>query len=172
MRHPLLFFFLLFLTCSTFADPTAPTLPSERSRWLDGKQLSREDLKGKVVLLNVWTFGCWNSYRSLPWIVSLQSKFPNLQIIGIHSPEFPQEKDRNRLRETMKQYRVTYPQLLDDDFQFWRSLNNRYWPAFYIVDPRGVLRGSFTGETHAGDTQAERIEKLIHQLTQEARLKP
>ena len=138
------------------------------SDWLDGKQLQWKDLKGIIVLMNVWTFGCWNSYRSLPWLVSLKSKFPGLQIIGVHSPEFAHEKDRNGLRRVMDKYRVTYPQMLDDDKKYWRSLNNRYWPAFYVVDVQGKIRGKFAGETHAGDNQARRIEQLIQQLTEES----
>ncbi len=117
--------------------------------------------------MNVWTFGCWNSYRSLPWIVSLKKTIPGLEILGIHSPEFDHEKNRDKLRETMASYKVTYPQVLDDDLHYWRQLNNRYWPAFYVVDKQGKIRGKFAGETHPNDSQAKRIENLIKALTRE-----
>ena len=143
-------------------------MPSGSSDWLEGKPIGWAQLKGKVVLLNVWTFRCWNSYRSLPWLVSLKTKFPQLELIGIHSPEFDHEKDRTKLRETMAGYKVTYPQVLDDDHNYWRQLNNRYWPAFYVVDKQGKIRGKFAGETHPGDSQAKRIEKLIEELMKES----
>lgn len=91
-----------------------------------------------------------------------------MEVIGIHSPEFDHEKDRSKLRETMAGYKVTYPQVLDDDHNYWRQLNNRYWPAFYIVDKQGKIRGKFAGETHPDDPQAKRIEKLIDELTKES----
>ena len=146
----------------------APPLPQGPAKWLNGESVQWTDLKGKVVLLNVWTFACWNSYRSLPWVVSLQQKFPDLQILGIHSPEFDYEKDRNKLRSTMRNYGVDYPQLLDDNHGYWDQLDNRYWPAFYVVDKQGRIRGRFAGETHADDRQAREIEKLIAALSQES----
>lgn len=144
-----------------------PSLPDHSSAWLGGNVLQWKNLKGKVVLMNVWTFGCWNSYRSLPWIVSLQQKFPRLQIIGVHSPEFDYEKNRDEMKKVMNQYNVTYPQVLDDNLAYWKSLNNRYWPSFYVVDKNGNLRGNFYGETHAGDPQSKRIESLIDELLEE-----
>ena len=167
MKYWILSVLLLTISCNTFANEPAPPLPSGSANWLDGKPLQWNGLKGKVVLLNVWTFECWNSYRSLPWITSLQQKFPDLQIIGIHSPEFEREKNRNSLREAMTSYKVNYPQVLDDDHDYWNQLNNRYWPAFYIVDKAGKIRGKFAGETHPGDSQAEHIEELIDRLMKE-----
>jgi len=148
-----------------FASDNAPSLPVSPSSWLDHTPLKWEQLKGKVVMLNVWTFACWNSYRSLPWVVSLQKKFPDLQIIGVHSPEFGYEEDRSRMRQVMSQYGAVYPQILDDDHEYWNKLSNTYWPSFYIVDKAGNIRGRFSGETHAGDAQAMKIEKLIQDLS-------
>jgi glutathione peroxidase-family protein len=168
MKYSMFCILLFLVSCSTFANELAPPLPAGSSDWLEGKPIGWSQLKGKVVLLNVWTFRCWNSYRSLPWLVSLKIKFPQMELIGIHSPEFDHEKDRNQLRETMASYKVAYPQVLDDDHTYWRKLNNRYWPAFYVVDKQGMIRGKFAGETHPGDSQAKRIEKLIEELTQES----
>ena len=162
---PLLSF--LLLSSFVFASQPAPPLPQTPRAWLDSRTMSWQDLRGKVVLLNVWTFACWNSYRSLPWIVSLREKFPDLQIIGIHSPEFDYEKNRNQMRETMARYHVNYPQVLDDNHEYWQSLNNTYWPAFYIVDKKGNIREKFAGETHPDDRQAAEIEKVIDTLSKE-----
>lgn len=167
MRWIWLVITFVFLTTFSFADDRAPALPLGGTKWLDGKAMQWSELRGKVVLLNVWTFACWNSYRSLPWVVSLQKKFPDLQIIGVHSPEFDYEKNRNQLRSTMAKYSVSYPQLLDDNHDYWDSLNNQYWPAFYVVDKQGKIRGRFSGETHADDQQAKEIEDLIERLRKE-----
>ncbi|MCI0414507.1 redoxin domain-containing protein [bacterium] len=168
MKYSIFSVLLFLIACSSFANEPAPPLPSKSSDWLEGKPFGWSQLKGKVVLMNVWTFRCWNSYRSLPWVVSLKTKFPQMELIGIHSPEFDHEKDRNKLRETMASYKVTYPQVLDDDFAYWRQLNNRYWPAFYVVDKQGKIRGKFAGETHPNDSQAKRIEGLIEELMKES----
>jgi len=165
MKYCIFLFLLLLVSCTGFASETPPPLPSSSSDWLDGKPLQWKDLHGKVVLLNVWTFECWNSYRSLPWLVSLKQKFPDLQIIGIHSPEFEREKDRDALRKTMASYHVRYPQVLDDEHSYWKQLNNRYWPAFYLVDKNGEIQGKYAGETHPNDDQAKEIEQLIERLT-------
>jgi hypothetical protein len=90
-----------------------------------------------------------------------------LQIIGIHTPEFDWEKDRSRMRREMQKHNVNYPQVLDDEFKYWKALNNRYWPSFYVVDKQGKIRGSFAGETHEGDDQAKRIEAMIVELGRE-----
>jgi hypothetical protein len=155
------------LPFNIFAKGKAPELPGDSSRWLDGKAVGWKDLQGKVVLLNVWTFACWNSYRSLPWVTSLKQKFPDLVMIGVHSPEFSYEKDRKQMRSVMAKYNVDYPQILDDGHEYWKKLNNQYWPSFYIVDKHGDIRGVYAGETHAGDSQATTIEGLIETLTKE-----
>lgn len=100
--------------------------------------------------------------------MTLQKKYPSLEIIGIHSPEFSWEKDRARMREEMKKYGAEYPQVLDDNLEYWNALGNQYWPAFYIVDKQGSIRGRFSGETHPNDSQAKKVEELIELLTAEA----
>jgi hypothetical protein len=96
--------------------------------------------------------------------VSLQKKYPDLQIIGIHTPEFSWEKDRGRMREEMKKLGMNYPQVLDDKYEYWNALGNLYWPTFYIVDKQGTFRGYYFGETHANDNQAKKIEAVIAAL--------
>ena len=158
---------VLLFSYTVECEQKAPSLPTGPSKWLDQKSVEWSDLKGKVVLLNVWTFACWNSYRSLPWLVSLRAKFPDLQLIGVHSPEFEWAMNRGKLRQTMSRYKVDYPKLLDDDHAYWRALGNSYWPAFYLVDKQGNIRFRYAGETHAGDAQSKSMEAAIRQLTEE-----
>jgi hypothetical protein len=108
-----------------------------------------------------------NCHQTLPWVVSLQKKYPSLQIIGIHTPEFSWEKDRGRMREEMKKFGMNYPQVLDDKYDYWNALENLYWPSFYVVDKQGTIRGRFFGETHINDNQAKKIEALIVALEAE-----
>lgn len=96
--------------------------------------------------------------------MSLQKKYPDLQIIGIHTPEFDWEKDRGRMREEMKKLGMNYPQVLDDKYDYWNALGNVYWPSFYIIDKQGTFRGYYFGETHANDNQAKKIEAVIAAL--------
>lgn len=163
----LLFLVAIIVGASAEAFTPAPALPSSSKSWLDEKPLQWGRLRGKVVLLNVWTFACKNSYNSLLWVVSLEKRYPALQIIGIHSPEFSYEKDRKRLRDVMVKYNISYSQVLDDDHEYWKSLNNRYWPSFYIVDKQGAIRGEYAGETHTGDAQARQMEEVIGALIAE-----
>ena len=136
------------------------------SEWINSKPLKLADLRGKVVLIDFWTFECWNCYRSFPWLNTLETKFADkdVQVIGVHSPEFKHEHDRKRVEAKIKEFELHHPVMMDNDFSYWKALNNRYWPAFYIIDKEGVVRGTFFGETHKGDRNAKAIEGLIEEL--------
>lgn len=136
--------------------------------WLNSKPLTWADLRGKVVLIDVWTFDCWNCYRSIPWLHTLDEKFPkDFQIIGVHTPELPQEYVLANVKAKLKEFKVTNPVMVDNDYSYWKALNNRYWPAFYLVDKQGRVRGSYFGETHEGDANAKRIEADLRAVLQE-----
>lgn len=137
--------------------------------WINSAPLAVKELRGKVVLVDIWTFACWNCYRSFPWLNSLEAKFAdeNFQVIGIHTPEFEREKERNSVVGKIEEFKLHHPVMIDNDFAYWESLNNQYWPAYYIVDKKGKIRGLFIGETHDGDERAEAIEKLIAKLIKE-----
>lgn len=139
------------------------------SVWLNSEPLKVADLRGKVVLLDVWTFDCWNCYRSFPWLKSLESRLADkpFQVIGIHTPEFSHEKKRANVERKLAEFGIEHPVMMDNDFAYWKALSNRYWPAFYVVDKKGEIRGRFIGETHAGDRNARRIEALIETLLAE-----
>lgn len=134
--------------------------------WINSGPLQLADLRGKVILLHVWTFECWNCYRSFPWLESVIERFGprGLVTIGVHSPEFERERVRDDVVARAKAFGLKHPTMIDNDFSYWRALENRYWPAWYVVDRKGVIRAVVVGETHRGDRRALAIEKAIDSL--------
>jgi hypothetical protein len=153
----------------TALDRPLPAFPGAASAWLNSPPLRVADLAGQVVLLDVWTFGCWNCTGSLPWLKGLDRRFAGtpFRVIGIHSPEFAQERGAANVAPQLKRLGVSAPTLIDDDMVYWNALDNRYWPAFYLVDKHGRLRALYVGETHPGSAQAQRIEAQIQDLLAE-----
>lgn len=150
--------------------PHAPQLGvSAPAHWFNSTPLELADLRGKVVLLDFWTFGCWNCHRSLPWLNALEARLKSrdLRVIGVHTPEFDWEKEPDRLAEKIAEFGVRHPVVMDNDMRIWRAFGNRYWPAFYLLDRDGRIRALFVGETHAGDRQAIAIEEAITALLAE-----
>ena len=137
--------------------------------WINGPPQRLADLRGKVVLLDVWTFACWNCYRSFPWLRGVEARHRDdgLRVIGIHSPELPHERDRAAVAAKVAEFELDHPVLIDNDFRYWEALGNRVWPSFYLIDKQGLIRYRFIGETHAGDTQARRIERAVEALLAE-----
>jgi glutathione peroxidase-family protein len=153
------------------AAEAAPEFNHEAAAdWINSPPLSWKDLRGKVVLIDVWTFECWNCYRSFPWLHGLESRYSaqGLQLIGVHSPEFDAEKVRASIEAATKKYELGFPVMIDNDHSYWNALGNSYWPAFYLVDKQGRIRASFVGETHDGDANAQRIEAAVKALLAEA----
>lgn len=156
-----------------YAATEAPPLPAftqtEPDRWLNSEPLTVESLRGKVVLVDIWARECWNCYRSFPWLNSLEKDFPADQftIVGIHTPEFEREKDRDALLVAIERYQLHHPVMMDNDYAYWKALNNRFWPAYYLVDGKGRIREVYIGETHEGDAQARRIAGKIRSLMDE-----
>jgi thiol-disulfide isomerase/thioredoxin len=122
-------------------------------------------LRGKVVILDVWTYTCINWLRTLPYVRAWAEKYKDkgLVVIGVHSPEFPFEHDLANVRRAVAEMRVTYPVAIDNDFAIWRALDNQYWPALYVVDAQGRIRHHQFGE--GGYEEAERV---IQQLLVDA----
>ena len=140
MRSILALLALLSLTAGAAPLPERPPMPQfsnpEPAHWFNSEPLQREDLAGKVVLIDVWTFGCWNCYRSFPWLKSLEEHFAGeqFQVVGIHTPEFDHEADPERVAAKIREFGLQHPVMMDNDFAYWRALNNRYWPTFSLVD--------------------------------------
>jgi hypothetical protein len=134
--------------------------------WINSEPLQVPDLRGRVVLLHVWTFECWNCYRSFPWLETVVERFGprGLVTIGVHSPEFDRERVRDDVVARAKKFGLKHPTMIDNDLSYWRALDNRYWPAWYIVDQRGIIRAVVVGEIHAGDRRAVSVEETIDSL--------
>lgn len=168
MRNLLIAAFLLGLqSIPAHAAPQVPEFTqSSPSAWINSEPLKMSDLRGQVVLLDIWTFECWNCYRSFPWLKSLEERFgpKGLEVVGIHSPEFKRERKREAVQAKIREFGLDHPVMMDNDFAYWKALGNRYWPAFYLIDRKGEIRARFVGETHEGDDQAHRIEAKIQEL--------
>jgi thiol-disulfide isomerase/thioredoxin len=134
-------------------------------QWLNTAPLRAEDLRGKVVLVNFWTYSCINSLRALPYVRAWAAKYKDrgLVVIGVHTPEFGFEKDVDNVRRANAALGVSYPVALDSDYAIWQAFGNEAWPAFYFIDADGRVRGRVLGE--GGYDQSER---LIQQLLSEA----
>ena len=141
-----------------------PPLPPGAT-WLNGSPVSREQLKGKVVLIDFWTYSCINCLRTLPHLRAWAEKYRNqgLVVIRVHSPEFAFERDLANVREATRKLQVTYPVVLDNDLAIWKAFQNRYWPAHYFIDARGQIR-----HVHYGEGAYARSERVIQQLLKEA----
>lgn len=137
--------------------------------WINSAPLTWKDLRGQVVLLDFWTYACWNCYRSFPWLHSVEKRYGarGLRVIGVHTPEFDHERVRDNVVAKVAQFKLAHPVMLDNDHSYWKAMSNQYWPAFYLVDRKGQVRGLFIGETHAGDRNAIAIEAAIEQLLAE-----
>lgn len=146
--------------------PVEPTQPDLKGavQWLNSEPLQMRDLKGKVVLVNFWTFGCINCLHTLPYVKAWAEKYADqgFVVIGVHSPEFAYEKDRDNVKAAVKDLGVTFPVALDNDFTIWRQFNNRYWPAQYFIDANGQVRFH-----HFGEGKYDQSEQVIRQLLAE-----
>lgn len=155
---------------STSAMQPAPAFThTNADDWLNSPPLTWKDLKGQVVLVDVWTFDCWNCYRSIPWLKTVEAKYQDkgFGIIGVHSPELPRERVRANVVSKVAEYGIHYPVMIDNDLSYWSALGNQYWPAFYLVDKQGRIRERFIGETHVGDRNAEAVDKAVQALLME-----
>ncbi|WP_404479362.1 cytochrome c biogenesis protein DipZ [Novosphingobium sp. BL-52-GroH] len=137
--------------------------------WINSPPLSPAQLKGKVVLIDVWTYSCVNCLRTLPYVRAWAEKYRDqgLVVIGVHSPEFAFEKDPANVRKAVRDLGITYPVALDNDFAVWRALGNKYWPAHYFIDAKGQIRAH-----HFGEGSYAESERIIQRLLAEARGAP
>jgi len=133
--------------------------------WLNSQPLTAAGLRGKVVLIDFWTYTCINWLRSYPYVRAWAEKYNDqgLVVIGVHSPEFGFEHDVDNVRRAVKDLRVDYTVAIDNDFAVWRAFENQYWPALYFIDAQGRIRHHKFGE---GDY--EQSEQIIQQLLAEA----
>ena len=133
--------------------------------WLNSQPLKREELRGKVVLVQFWTYTCINWLRTEPYVRAWSEKYKDkgLVVIGVHTPEFEFEKNVDNVRREAKAMRIDYPIAIDSDYGIWRAFNNQYWPALYLIDAKGQIR-----HHQFGEGEYERSERIIQQLLAEA----
>jgi len=134
--------------------------------WVNSPALTNESLKGKVVLVDFWTFDCINCKHTLPYVKDWAKKYEKdgLVVIGVHTPEYGFERIIDNVRDKVKEYGITYPVAIDNNYAIWRNFDNQYWPAHYLIDAKGQVR-----YTHFGEGSYDTQEKMIQQLLEEAK---
>ena len=129
--------------------------------WLNSEPLTEEDMRGRVVLVQFWTFTCINWLRTLPYVRAWSEAYRDdgLLVVGVHTPEFPYEHDLDNIRRAIEAMRIDYPVPVDNDYRIWQAFSNNYWPALYFVDREGVIR-----DEHFGEGRYEESERVIQEL--------
>ncbi|WP_313139376.1 cytochrome c biogenesis protein CcdA [Stenotrophomonas sp.] len=147
--------------------PMEGTLPAltGATGWLNSPPLDREQLRGKVVLIDFWTYSCINCLRAMPYVHEWERRYRDhgLVVIGVHTPEFAFERDPRNVMKAVQQLKVEYPVALDNQYAIWRAFNNNYWPAHYFVDAQGNIRAHQFGEGNYAHS-----EQVIRRLLTEA----
>ncbi len=147
--------------------PVEGQLPSLNGavQWLNSAPLTAEQLKGKVVLVDFWTYSCINCLRTLPYVKAWADKYRDqgLVVIGVHAPEFAFERDVKNVTKAMKDLGIDYPVAIDNDYKLWRAFDNQYWPAHYFADAKGQIRYH-----HFGEGAYDESERVIQDLLREA----
>jgi thiol-disulfide isomerase/thioredoxin len=151
------------MACAALTERDEGVLPSlsGATEWLNSPPLTPAGLRGKVVLVDFWTYTCVNWLRTLPYVRAWADKYRDqgLVVIGAHTPEFPFEKDIDNVRWAAKEMDVRYPIAVDSDYGVWRAFDNNYWPAAYIADANGRIRFH-----HFGEGNYDGIERAIQRL--------
>jgi thiol-disulfide isomerase/thioredoxin len=155
-------------TSHTKSDlPVEGSLPgfSGATEWLNSAPLTPQALRGKVVLVNFWTFNCINCLHALPYVRAWAEKYRDhgLVVIGVHTPELPFERDAANVRKAIARLKIDYPVAIDNSYAVWKTFDNEYWPAAYFVDAEGRIR-----HHHFGEHDYENSERVIQQLLEEA----
>lgn len=157
--------FLPIAWATSRAEPYAAATPAPdftgADRWFNSPPLSMDKLRGKVVLVEFWTRECINCIDVLPHIKTLYGKYASqgLVVIGVHTPEYDEERDPALLQKAIAQYQITWPVVADNSYRIWNAYGNRYWPAIYLIDQRGQVV-----YYHVGEGNYDGIEQRIRQL--------
>jgi thiol-disulfide isomerase/thioredoxin len=149
---------------STTELPVEDLMPSldGAQEWLNSTPLTMEGLKGKVVLVDFWTYSCINCLRSIPYVRAWAEKYRDhgLVVIGVHAPEFAFERNVDNVKNAIATLKIGYPVAIDNEYKIWRAFENEYWPAHYFIDANGKVRHHHFGE--GGYAESERvIQKLL-----------
>ena len=132
--------------------------------WINSPALSSKSLRGKVVVIDFWTYSCINCLRALPYVEGWAEKYKDsgLVVIGVHTPEFAFEKERANVEKAVRDLKISYPVAIDSDYKIWQAFNNQYWPAHYFIDGKGRIRYH-----HFGEGEYDESERVIQQLLKE-----
>ena len=132
--------------------------------WLNSPPLTTKSLRGKVVVIDFWTYSCINCLRALPYVEGWAAKYKDagLVVIGVHTPEFAFEKERSNVEKAVRDLHITYPVAIDSDYKIWEAFNNQYWPAHYFIDGKGRIRAHHFGEGNYAES-----ERVIQELLKE-----
>lgn len=135
------------------------------TEWINSPPLITEQLRGKVVLVDFWTYSCINCVRAIPYVRAWDEKYrgQGLVVIGVHTPEFAFEKSSANVRDAVRRFGIAYPVAMDNDYAVWRAFRNQYWPAHYFIDAQGRIR-----HHHFGEGDYDGSERVIQQLLKEA----
>jgi thiol-disulfide isomerase/thioredoxin len=131
------------------------------SNWFNSRPLSITELRGKVVLVDFWTYGCVNCVNTLPHVTELYARYKDkgLVVVGVHTPEFPFERSASNVQAALKRHGITYPVAQDNDSRTWDAYRNRYWPAQYIIDQTGKIVFQ-----HDGEGRYDEIDRTVARL--------
>ncbi len=154
------------------AAEQTPALPDEGPMpelsgavaWLNSPPLTRDGLRGKVVVIDFWTYSCINCLRALPYVEGWAAKYKGagLVVIGVHTPEFAFEKERSNVEQAVRDLKITYPVAIDSNYKIWQAFHNEYWPAHYFIDGKGQIR-----HHHFGEGEYDESERIIQELLKE-----
>jgi len=152
---------LLGASAGASAAPAEAPEFSGINQWLNSEPLSMKQLRGKVVLVDFWTYDCINCINTLSHVVQWHDKYKDkgLVVVGVHTPEYAFERKTENVRTALKRFDIRYPVAQDNRYATWNAYNNRYWPAFYLVNKKGQVV-----YTHFGEGQYEQTEARIQQL--------
>jgi cytochrome c biogenesis protein CcdA/thiol-disulfide isomerase/thioredoxin len=152
-------------SASRRSSPASSDSLSGAVDWLNSPPLTLEGLKGKVVVIDFWTYSCINCLRSIPYVKAWAEKYKDhgLVVIGVHTPEFAFERNISNVRAAVSDLKIEYPVAIDNEYKIWRSFDNKYWPAHYFIDAKGRTRFH-----HFGEGEYDQSEQEIQQLLEEA----
>ncbi len=165
MKNPIVALLGAVFAATAFAAPVKDYGPAPAfagiDRWLNSEPLRQEALRGKVVLVDFWTYTCINCVGTLPYVKSWHAKYKDqgLVVVGVHTPEYPFERSTSNVEGAIKRFGITYPVAQDNGYATWRAFDNQFWPAVYLIDKKGriVYR-------HFGEGQYQETEQAIKAL--------
>ena len=162
---------MMMMSAGGSSDGVPSTMPdlSGANVWINSPPLTAQSLRGKVVVVDFWTYSCINCLRSLPYIQAWYGKYKDsgLVVLGVHTPEFPFEKDEANVRQAVRELGIVYPVAMDNDYRIWRGFHNRFWPAHYFIDATGRIRYH-----HFGEGDYDQSEAWIRSLLEERNHQP